>query len=286
MSWFTTFVRPRISGLMRQKEIPDNLWFKCPQCEQMLFHRDLIAYQYVCRHCNHHMRIPVKMRLETLFDQGDYVRVSLPKVPLDPLKFKDSKKYPDRLKTARADTKEEDAIVVAEGHIGGFPVVIAAFDFTFIGGSMGMAVGEGLVRGAERACELKAAYIAIPSSGGARMQEGILSLMQMPRSVIAVEQVKDAGLPYIPILTNPTTGGVAASFAMLGDIAIAEPGAVIGFTGARVLQETIRHALPSGFQSAEFQLEHGMVDMVTPRQEIRQKLIDILGVLMGKAPKN
>jgi len=283
MSWFTTFVRPKISALMRKKEIPDNLWHKCSQCEQMVFHKDLISYQYVCRHCNFHMRFPVKMRLESLFDQGNYTRVSIPQVPLDPLKFKDSKKYPDRLKVARADTGEDDAIIVAEGSIGGYPTVVSAFDFSFIGGSMGMAVGEGIVKGAERAAALKAAYIIIPSSGGARMQEGILSLMQMPRSVIAVEQVKEAGLPYIPILTNPTTGGVAASFAMLGDIAIAEPGAIIGFTGARVLQETIRQALPSGFQSAEFQFEHGMVDMVTSRAEIRQKLIDIFGVLMGKA---
>lgn len=282
MSWFTTFVRPKISALIRTKEIPDNLWHKCTQCEQMVFHKDLIACQYVCRHCNYHMPIPIKVRLENLFDQGNYLRISLPSVPVDPLKFKDSKKYSDRLKTARAGTGEEDAILVAEGTIGGCPVVIAVFDFAFIGGSMGMAVGEGLIKGAERATELKAAYITIPSSGGARMQEGILSLMQMPRSIIAVEKVKEAGLPYICLLTNPTMGGVAASFAMLGDIAIAEPGAIIGFTGARVLQETIRHALPPGFQSAEFQLEHGMVDMVTPRQEIRQKLIDILGVLMGK----
>jgi len=282
MSWFTTFVRPKINALMRKKEIPDNLWYKCNRCEQMLFHKDIVAHQYVCRHCLHHMQFPVKMRLESLFDGGNYTQVSLPKVPVDPLKFKDSKKYADRLKTSRTTTGEEDAILVVEGAIGGFPVVIAAFDFAFIGGSMGMAVGEGLVKGAERACALKAAYITIPSSGGARMQEGIFSLMQMPRSIIAVEQVKEAGLPYIPLLTNPTTGGVAASFAMLGDIAIAEPGAIIGFTGARVLQETIRQALPPGFQSAEFQFDHGMVDMVVPRGEVRQKLIDILGILMAK----
>lgn len=283
MSWFTTFVRPKISALMRKNEIPDNLWHKCSECEQMVFNKDLTAHQYVCRHCGYHMRIPVKMRLETLFDQSNYTRVSLPKSLVDPLKFKDSKKYPDRLKAARAATEEEDGIIVAEGYVGGYPVVIAAFDFAFIGGSMGLAVGEGLVVGAQRACELKAAYITIPASGGARMQEGILSLMQMPRSVIAVEQVKEAGLPYIPILTNPTTGGVAASFAMLGDIAIAEPGAVIGFTGPRVLQETIRCTLPPGFQSAEFQRDHGMVDMVIPRPEIRQKIIDILRILMAKA---
>lgn len=280
MSWFTTFVRPKINALIHKKEIPDNLWLKCPECEQMIFHKDQVAQQYVCRHCNYHMRMPVKVRLETLFDGGNYTRVPLPKSRVDPLKFRDSKKYPDRLKAARSDTGEDDGILVAEGFIGGFPVVISAFDFAFIGGSMGLAVGEGLVVGAGRACELKAAYIVIPASGGARMQEGILSLMQMPRSVIAVEQVKEAGLPYIPILTNPTMGGVAASFAMLGDIAIAEPGAVIGFTGPRVLQETIRSTLPVGFQSAEFQFEHGMVDMVTQRQGIRQKLIDIFGILM------
>lgn len=282
MSWFTTFVRPKISALMRKKEIPDNLWHKCTDCEQMIFHKDLVANQHVCSHCGYHMSIPVKMRLEGLFDQGNYTRVPIPTVAVDPLKFKDSKKYPDRLKTARESTGEIDGIIVAEGYIGGYPVVVAAFNFAFIGGSMGLGIGEGLVRGADRACELKAAYITIPASGGARMQEGILSLMQMPRSVIAVEQVKEAGLPYIPILTNPTTGGVAASFAMLGDIAIAEPGALIGFTGPRVLQETIRCTLPLGFQSAEFQLAHGMVDMVIHRSNIRQKLIDIFSVLMSK----
>lgn len=286
MSWFTTFVRPKINALIPKKDTPDNLWDKCTRCEQMIFHKEFINHLYVCHHCDYHMRMPVEMRLECLFDDGEYTRVSVPSVPADPLKFKDSKKYTDRLKTARTQTGEEDAILVAEGTIGGHPVVIAAFDFSFIGGSMGMAVGEGLVKGAERAIELKAAYITIPSSGGARMQEGILSLMQMPRSVIAVERVKEAGLPYIPLLVNPTTGGVAASFAMLGDIAIAEPDAVIGFTGARVLQETIRQELPPGFQSAKFQLEHGMVDMVTPRKELRQKLIDILSLLMSKGTKS
>ena len=280
MSWLTTFVRPKISALMKKREIPDNLWHQCTHCEQMIFHRDLLAHQHVCHHCGYHMRIPLPLRFEKLFDGGNYARLSLPSVPLDPLRFKDSKKYTDRLKGARTDTGEDDALLVVEGHIGGYPVVLAAFNFAFIGGSMGMAVGEGLVRGAERACELKAAYIVLPASGGARMQEGIFSLMQMPRSVIAVEQVKEAGLPYITLLTNPTMGGVAASFAMLGDIAIAEPGAIIGFTGARVLQETIRQALPPGFQEAEFQFSHGMVDMVTPRQEIRKKITDILGVLM------
>lgn len=282
MSWFTSVVKPKIQALMRKQEIPDDLWHQCTHCEQMIYHKDLLAHFYVCRHCGHHMKIPLAMRFEMLFDDGAYTRVTVPKVQVDPLKFKDSKKYVDRLKTARAATDADDAIVVVEGKIGGYPCVIAAFDFSFIGGSMGMAVGEGLIKGAERACELKAAYITIPASGGARMQEGVFSLMQMARSTIAVERVKDARLPYIPILINPTMGGVAASFAMLGDVAIAEPGALIGFTGARVLQETIRHELPEGFQEADFQLSHGMIDMVTPRADIRQKLINIFSVLMVK----
>ena len=282
MNWLTDFVRPKLNALIRNKEIPDNLWDKCPSCEQMIFHRDLVGEQYVCKHCNFHMKFPVKERLDALFDNATYTRLPLPDVWVDPLKFKDSKKYPDRLKTARADTGEKDAIIVAEGKIHGQKAVIAAFDFRFIGGSMGMAVGEGLVLAAERAVQTNAAYITIPASGGARMQEGILSLMQMPRSVIAVEMVKDAGLPYITILTNPTTGGVSASFAMLGDIAIAEPGAVIGFTGARVIQETIRSTLPEGFQSAQFQLDHGMVDQVVDRREMKDSLGKLLVFLMPK----
>lgn len=282
MNWLTDFVRPKLNALIRNKEIPDNLWDKCPSCEQMIFHRDLVGEQYVCKHCDFHMKFPVKERLDALFDNATYTRLPLPDVWVDPLKFKDSKKYPDRLKTARADTGEKDAIIVAEGKIHGQKAVIAAFDFRFIGGSMGMAVGEGLVLAAERAVQTNAAYITIPASGGARMQEGILSLMQMPRSVIAVEMVKDAGLPYITILTNPTTGGVSASFAMLGDIAIAEPGAVIGFTGARVIQETIRSTLPEGFQSAQFQLDHGMVDQVVDRREMKDSLGKLLEYLMPK----
>ncbi len=282
MNWLTNFVRPKLNALIRTKEIPDNLWDKCPSCEQMVFHRDLVAEQYVCKHCHFHMKFSVKERLEALFDNGNYTRLPLPDVPVDPLKFKDSKKYPDRLKAARTDTGEKDAIIVAEGKIGGQKAVVAAFDFRFIGGSMGMAVGEGLVLAAERAVQIKAAYITIPSSGGARMQEGILSLMQMPRSVIAVEMVKEAGLPYITILTNPTTGGVSASFAMLGDIAIAESGAVIGFTGARVIQETIRSTLPEGFQSAQFQLDHGMVDQVVDRRQMKETLSNLLNYLMPK----
>lgn len=281
MKWFTDYVRPKLNAIVGKKEVPDNLWVKCPGCDQMLFKKDLVSSQQVCRHCDHHLKFPVKDRFASMFDNGEYQLIPIPPVQVDPLKFKDSKKYPDRLKAARQKTGNDDAILVAEGRMGGHPVVIAAFDFDFIGGSMGMAVGEGLVTGAEHAARKKAAFITIPASGGARMQEGILSLMQMPRSIFAIEQVKHAGLPYIVVLTHPTTGGVSASFAMVGDIQIAEPGAVIGFTGARVIQETIRTTLPEGFQSSEFQLDHGMVDIVLHRKDIPKKLTSILDCLLA-----
>ncbi len=281
MKWFTDYVRPKLDALVGKKEVPDNLWVKCSSCEQMLFNKDLEANLYVCRHCDHHLKFPVRVRLADMFDDGEFNELTIPKVQMDPLKFKDSKKYPDRLKAARQKTGNDDAIVVAEGHIGGHLVVIAAFDFDFIGGSMGMAVGEGLVTGAEHAARKKAAFITIPASGGARMQEGILSLMQMPRSIFAIEQVKDAGLPYLVLLTHPTTGGVSACLAMIGDVHLAEPGAVIGFTGARVIQETIRTTLPEGFQSAEFQQKHGMVDLVVHRKDVREKVTTILDTLLA-----
>jgi acetyl-CoA carboxylase carboxyl transferase subunit beta len=231
------------------------------------------------------MRLPAKRRLETLFDDGAYARIELPKVALDPLKFRDQKKYVDRLKAAREKTGEQDAILVAHGRIGGMGAVVAVFDFEFQGGSMGLAVGEGLVAAAKLAVLQQSPLIVIPASGGARMQEGILSLMQMPRSVIAAEEVKEAGLPYIVVLTDPTTGGVSASFAMLGDIAIAEPGATIGFAGARVIEETLREKLPAGFQKAEYLLEHGMVDMVVHRHELRAMLVRLIGLLTEPQPR-
>lgn len=271
MSWLTDFVRPRIRNLVR-REVPENLWQKCPACEQMLFHRELQENLHVCKHCQHHLRFPLKERLASLFDQGEYAVLSIPPVPQDPLHFRDSKRYTDRLKEARAKTHADEAIVLARGEIGGHPVVVACFNFDFIGGSMGMAVGEALLKGADVAIEHKSPFIVIPASGGARMQEGILSLMQMPRSVIAVSRLKENGIPYITLLTNPTTGGVSASFASLGDIALAEPAAIIGFTGARVIQETLRIPLPPGFQSAEFQLDHGMIDMVVHRHDVKKKL--------------
>jgi acetyl-CoA carboxylase carboxyl transferase subunit beta len=279
MSWLTNFVRPKIRALVKKPDTPDNLWDKCPACGQMIFHRELEANQRVCTHCGHHLRIGVKRRLELMFDDGRYERAELPKVEPDPLKFRDRKRYTDRVKESQSKTGEQDAIIVGSGTIHGIPVVVAAFNFEFMGGSMGMAVGEGLVKASELAVEKGAALIAIPASGGARMQEGILSLMQMPRSVIAVDRVKEAGLPFIVLLTDPTTGGVSASFAMLGDIHVAEPGAVIGFAGQRVIEETIREKLPEGFQRAEYLLEHGIVDLVVPRKELREQLARLIGLL-------
>ncbi len=286
MNWLTNFIRPKIRSIVEQKDVPDNLWQKCPSCEGMLFHRDLSENMNVCYHCGHHMPVAVMQRLAMLFDDGKFRDIPLPKVPHDPLKFKDRKKYGDRLKESRHKTRREDALVIAEGAIGGLPAIIAAFDFSFMGGSMGAAMGEGIVAAAELAVSRSAAFIVIPSSGGARMQEGMISLMQMPRTIIAAEMVKDARLPYIVILTDPTTGGVSASFAMIGDIHMAEPGCTIGFAGKRVIQETIREELPPGFQTAEYLLDHGMVDMVIPRRDMRETLIRILDLIFNKHMKN
>ena len=279
MSWLTNFVRPKIRALVKRQEVPDNLWDKCPACGQMIFHRELEANHRVCTQCGHHLRIDVKRRLELLFDEGKYERAELRKVEVDPLRFRDRKRYSDRLKDAQSKSGEADAIIVAQGKMNGIVVVIAAFNFEFMGGSMGMAVGEGLVTAAELAVEKNAALIAIPASGGARMQEGILSLMQMPRSVIAVDKVKEAGLPFIVLLTDPTTGGVSASFAMLGDIHVSEPGAVIGFAGARVIEETIREKLPEGFQRAEYLLDHGIVDLVVARKDLKDQMSRLISLL-------
>jgi acetyl-CoA carboxylase carboxyl transferase subunit beta len=284
MNWLTNFVRPKIRAIVKKEDVPDNLWHRCPSCEQMLFHRDLVANLYVCTHCGHHMRISAEERLQLMFDDGRYTAIELPDTVQDPLKFRDQKRYGDRLKDSRTKTGHKDAIIVAHGRMGGLPAVVAAFDFRFLGGSMGMAVGEGLIAAARLAVLQQAPLIAIPASGGARMQEGILSLMQMPRSTVAVEMVREAGLPYIVLLTDPTTGGVSASFAMLGDIHIAEPGAIIGFAGARVIESTIREKLPEGFQRAEYLLEHGMVDMVVKRHDLRTTLIRIIGILMNRTP--
>ncbi|MCA8932279.1 MAG: acetyl-CoA carboxylase carboxyltransferase subunit beta [Rhodospirillaceae bacterium] len=279
MNWLTNFVRPKIRALVAPSDTRDTLWVKCPGCEAMVFHRDLTANLQVCPECNHHMRLPVRDRLALLFDGGTYDLSEPPKVAVDPLRFRDSRRYTERLREAQNKTGRSDAILVASGTIGGLRVVAAALDFEFMGGSMGLAVGEGFCQAANLAVLKDAAFIAIPSTGGARMQEGILSLMQMPRTVIAVQRVREAGLPYIVLLTDPTTGGVTASFAMLGDLHIAEPGARIGFAGARVIEETIRQTLPDGFQRAEYLRDHGMVDMVVHRRELRGRLVQVLDLL-------
>lgn len=284
MNWLTNIVPPKIRALVQKRDVPDDLWHKCPACEQMIFHRDLSNNLKVCPHCGYHMRMNAKERLKMLFDDGEYRSVELPDVPTDPLKFKDSKRYTDRLKDYRSKTGQQDAIIVAHGKMGGMGVVIAAFDFDFMGGSMGLGVGEALVTAARLAVMQQVPFIAIPASGGARMQEGILSLMQLPRSVVAVEEVKEAGLPYLVILSDPTTGGVSASFAMLGDIAISEPGAVIGFAGRRVIEETIRAKLPDDFQKAEYLYNKGMVDMVVPRKELKDRVTTLLSLLTQPKP--
>jgi len=284
MNWLTNFVRPKLRALVTRKETPENLWLKCPKCEQMLFMRDWEANQEVCTHCGHHMRIRPLKRLPHLFDEGKYELHPLPKVPADPLKFRDTERYDARLKKAQAKAEgSTDALVVASGLMGSRMTVIAALDFGFMGGSMGTAVGEGLVMAAEIAVARKAPLIVFSASGGARMQEGILSLMQMPRTTVGVQMLREAKQPYIVVLTNPTTGGVTASYAMLGDVQIAEPGALIGFAGARVIEQTIREKLPEGFQRAEYLKEHGMVDMVVHRHELRPTLARLCR-LLTRAP--
>jgi len=263
-------------------ETVDNLWTKCPSCEQMLFHRDLSRNLFVCQQCDHHTRMTAVQRLEMLFDDSAYTLVDLPAVPQDPLKFKDTKKYSDRLKEYREKTSLEDALLVAHGTIGGETLVAAVFDFHFMGGSMGLAVGEGFLKAAETAVRLQCPLLAVPASGGARMQEGALALMQLPRTMIAVEMLKEARLPYIVLLTDPTTGGVSASFAMAGDITFAEPKALISFAGRRVIEETIRETLPDDFQTAEHLHKHGMVDRVVHRRDLKSELSTLLRLLSRK----
>ncbi|MDD2795069.1 acetyl-CoA carboxylase, carboxyltransferase subunit beta [Acidocella sp.] len=281
MSWLTEFVRPKIRTLLGRKEAPDNLWQQCPKCQQMIFHRELEAALKVCPHCGHHMRASAADRLAWTFDDGVYTRIDLPKAVVDPLKFRDQKRYADRLKDARESTKQDDALLVAHGAVGGHRAVVAAMSFEFMGGSMGAAVGEGLVAAARQAVLLAAPMIVYTASGGARMQEGAVSLMQMPRSVIASQMVKEAGLPFIVVLTDPTTGGVTASFAMLGDVQIAEPNTLIGFAGARVIEQTVREKLPEGFQRAEYLLAHGIIDMVVKRDELTATLARLIGLMTG-----
>ncbi|MEZ5843313.1 MAG: acetyl-CoA carboxylase, carboxyltransferase subunit beta [Hyphomicrobiaceae bacterium] len=280
MNWISNVVRPRIrSFLTTKREVPDNMWVKCPESGQMVFYKDLEANQFVVPGSDFHMRVGAEQRLKLTFDDGAFEKVTLPSVSLDPLKFRDGRRYVDRLKDAKSETGLEDAVLVGEGTLEGTPIVAAAQDFKFMGGSLGMAAGEAVIAGMLRAVELTRPFILFAASGGARMQEGILSLMQMPRTTIAVQRLRDARLPYVVVLTDPTTGGVTASYAMLGDIHIAEPGALICFAGPRVIQQTIRENLPEGFQRAEYLLAHGMIDMVVHRHEMRATLARVCRLL-------
>jgi acetyl-CoA carboxylase carboxyl transferase subunit beta len=285
MNWITNYVRPTINSIFSRREVPENLWTKCSECGTMLFHRELAEALNVCSNCNHHMPITPRARFDALFDGGVFTEVKVAEPIADPLHFRDSKKYTDRLRDARKQTGEKEAMLVAEGSLGGTPIVAAAQDFSFMAGSMGMYVGNAIIAAAERAVKLKRPLILFSAAGGARMQEGILSLMQMPRTTVAVEMVKEAGLPYIVILTHPTTGGVTASYAMLGDVHLAEPNALICFAGPRVIEQTIREKLPEGFQRAEYLLDHGMLDRVTPRGQMRAELISITRLLLNLPPE-
>ena len=284
MNWITNYVRPRINSIFSRRETPENLWHKCDECGSMLFHRELSDNLNVCTNCGHHMVISPRERFAALFDGGIFAEVAVPAPISDPLHFRDQKRYPERMKAAQKATGEKEAMLVAEGEMNRTPIVAAAQDFSFMGGSMGMYVGNAIIAAAEEAVKLKRPLILFSAAGGARMQEGILSLMQMPRTTVAIQMLKEAGLPYIVVLTHPTTGGVTASYAMLGDVHIAEPNALICFAGPRVIEQTIREKLPDGFQRAEYLLDHGMLDRVTKRTEMREELISITRMLMGLPP--
>ena len=285
MNWITNYVRPKINSMLGRpdRDVPENLWIKCPETGEMVFHRDLEENKWVIPASGYHMKMPAKARLKDLFDEGVYEALQQPKVAQDPLKFRDSKKYTDRLRDSRAKTDLEDTIVAGLGRVKGVKLVGVVHEFAFMGGSLGLAAGEAIIKAFERAIAEHCPLVIFPASGGARMQEGILSLMQLPRTTVAVEMLKEAGLPYFVVLTNPTTGGVTASYAMLGDIHIAEPGALIGFAGPRVIEQTIREKLPDGFQRAEYLKEHGMVDMVVHRHDMPATLAR-LGRLLTKQP--
>ena len=282
MNWISDFVRPKIKKTTA-KEIADNLWTKCPECGQMLFNKELEKDFFVCSFCGHHLRLPIKSRFDMIFDNSKYKFLNLPKLKDDPLNFRDSKRYIDRLRAYRRVTHNEDAVLAASGEIEGIKTVVAALDFSFMGGSMGTAVGEGIVKAVEFAIKTSSPLVIVSASGGARMQEGILSLMQMARTTAAINQLKEKKLPYISVMTDPTTGGVSASFAMIGDINIAEKGSIIGFAGARVIEQTIRETLPEGFQKAEYLQRHGMIDVVVRRTELKATLAKILKLLLNKA---
>jgi acetyl-CoA carboxylase carboxyl transferase subunit beta len=284
MNWISNFVRPRIKSLMGRSSSADTLWRKCTGCGEMIFHRDLVAADNVCPQCGHHMRVGARDRFSRLFDTGAYEVLPNPDVPQDPLRFRDDKRYSDRLKEYRTRTAQPDALLAARGLLDGMPVIIAVQSFEFMGGSLGLATGAALVAAMQTAVAEKRPFILIVSSGGARMQEGILSLMQMPRTTVGVNMLNEAGLPYVVVLTDPTTGGVSASYAMLGDVQIAEPNALIGFSGPRVIEQTIRERLPEGFQRAEYLLEHGMIDMIVHRHNLKETLSRVVRLLTKRPP--
>jgi acetyl-CoA carboxylase carboxyl transferase subunit beta len=285
MNWITNYVRPKINSMLGRRDMPENLWIKDPESGEMVFHKDLEENQYVIPASGHHMKISAKERLKFFFDDGKYETLENPKVVQDPLKFRDEKRYLDRLKEAKSKTGMEDAILNALGSVEGLPVVATVQDFAFMGGSLGMAAGEAIVKAFETAVARERPLVLFAASGGARMQEGTLSLMQLPRTTVAVDRLKEAGLPYIVVLTNPTTGGVTASYAMLGDIHIAEPGALIGFAGPRVIEQTLREKLPEGFQRSEYLMKHGMVDMIVPRPELKPTIARLLKMML-KLPED
>jgi len=282
MNWITNYMRPRLNSMLGRRDTPENLWIKCPETGEVVFHRDVEDNLFVIPSSGHHMKIPAKLRLKHFYDNGEYSLIDNPEVVQDPLKFRDQKRYIDRLKENRTKTGMDDSIINATGMLEGMEVVTTLHDFAFMGGSLGMAAGEAIITGFETAISKNCPLILFAQSGGARMQEGILSLMQLPRTTVAVEMLKEVGLPYIVVLTNPTTGGVSASYAMLGDVHIAEPGAVIGFAGARVIEQTIREKLPEGFQRSEYLLDHGMVDMVVARKDLRPEIARLLRLLLNK----
>jgi len=283
MNWITNYVRPKINSMLGRREMPENLWIKDPETGEMVFHKDLEENQYVIPSSGHHMRISAKERLKYFFDDGRYDAIDNPKVVTDPLKFRDEKRYVERLREYRAKTGQDDTVLSGTGTIEGLPIVATVQDFAFMGGSLGLAAGEAIVRAFETAVARHCPLVLFAASGGARMQEGTLSLMQLPRTTVALDRLKEAGLPYIVVLTNPTTGGVTASYAMLGDVHIAEPGALIGFAGPRVIEQTIREKLPEGFQRAEYLMQHGMVDMVVSRLEMKKTVARLLKIML-KAP--
>ena len=287
MNWIKNFVRPKIRSFLGVKrEVPENMWIKDPESGEMVFYKDLENNQFVVPSSNFHMRMAPDIRLKAMFDNGVYEKIAMPQVAADPLKFRDERRYVDRLKEARAKNGAEDAVIAGHGSLDDLPVVIAAQDFAFMGGSLGMAAGEAIITGFETAVQRRTPYVLFAASGGARMQEGILSLMQLPRTTVGVQMLREARLPYLVVLTNPTTGGVTASYAMLGDVHIAEPAALIGFAGPRVIEQTIREKLPAGFQRAEYLTEHGMVDMVVHRHKLRSTLAELCRLLTKQPAPN